>query len=69
MPRKRKPPKCCAPLCSEDAWHSVRASGDHGEFFGDLCPAHYDNFKACFPARKLVSALLFAVSFEELENL
>lgn len=68
MPKKPKPfPKCDAPMCSEDAWHQVSASGDNAFFEGYFCAAHYDNFKVCFPARMSSVALLRAVSLEALE--
>ena len=68
MPKPKSFPKCCAPLCDEDAWHRVRADGgENGWFDGDLCAKHYDCFKACYPARGMSVALLRAVTVEALE--
>ena len=68
MPRKPKPsPKCCAPMCQEDAWHRVDASGDHGIFQGDLCDKHYVCFQACFPASYSSVAFLKIITREDLD--
>lgn len=68
MARKPKsPPKCVAPMCEEDALHRVSASGDHGEFNGELCDKHYDSFKDCFPARWLQVAFLRIITCEVLD--
>jgi len=59
-------PGCDAPNCKCAALFHIAAVGPIGEVDGFFCGTHAQAFKSVFPVHRSVTALLLAVTSEEL---
>lgn len=65
-PQKRALPNCVAPGCTSAGITLVAALGPCGEFNGHLCADHLAAFYRVFPIVRETTALLVAVTVEDL---